>query len=49
VPDTVTAAIHAADRGWIRGEDVDWVRQDRRLEEVRPTATEAALKGGDET
>ena len=48
VPDTVTAAVHAAEHGWIRGEDVDWVRQDRRLEEVRPTPTEAAIKGSDE-
>lgn len=48
VEDTVSAAVHAAERGWIRGEDVDWVRQDRRLEEVRPTPTEAALKGSDE-
>lgn len=47
VPDTVTAAAHAAEHGWIRPEDVDWVRQDRRLEEVRPTPAEAALKGDD--
>lgn len=45
LPDTVAAAVHAADRGWIRPEDVDWVRQDRRLEEVRPTPAEAAMKG----
>lgn len=49
VEDTVSAAVHAAEHGWIRGEDVDWVRQDRRLEEVRPTPTEAALKGSDES
>ncbi|HEX6202377.1 MAG TPA: phosphatase domain-containing protein [Thermoanaerobaculia bacterium] len=48
VPDTVTAALHAAARGWIRAEDVDWVRQDRRLEEVRPTPAEAAAGGGEE-
>ncbi|HUO86531.1 MAG TPA: phosphatase domain-containing protein [Thermoanaerobaculia bacterium] len=44
--DTVSAAIHAAEHGWIRGEEVDWVRQDRRLEEARPTPTEAAVGGG---
>ena len=47
VPDTITAAAHAADRGWIRPEDVDWVRQDRRLEKLRPTPAEAAIKGDD--
>lgn len=48
VEDTVSAAVHAAEHGWIRPEEVDWVRQDRRLEEVRPTPTAAALKGSDE-
>lgn len=48
VPDTVTAALHAAGHGWITPQDVDWVRQDRRLEEVRPTPAEAAMKGSGE-
>lgn len=48
VPDTVTAAVHAADHGWITPRDVDQVRQDRRLEEVRPTPAEAARGGGEE-
>ncbi|MGM0576920.1 MAG: App1 family protein [Myxococcota bacterium] len=36
VPDTVAAAEHAAERGWITGQDVEHVRHDRRHEEQKP-------------
>lgn len=46
VPDTEAAAVHAAERGWIRHERVAGVRGAKAKDEAAPTPAEASLPGG---
>jgi phosphatidate phosphatase APP1 len=46
VPDTEAAAVHAAERGWIRPERIADVRGAKAEDEAAPTPAEAALPGG---
>lgn len=46
VPDTEAAAVHAAERGWIRPERIADVRGAKAKDEAAPTPAEAVLPGG---